>query len=272
MWWNNASTQRIYGDMGGWIEMFRKIPGRHTRAPTSKYVFTLFADVIPEWCTPILVYRVQDIVYLTGEGELDSTPVPIIEDNTHWIIQNVQFPNNVKSEIESVRGVLRAVSDGSFKDAFGTAAWMIHVSDRCVLRGHCVTPGNPSNQSAYRSELTGIYGIVCTIWYLYNKYGLSGHITVGCDGLSALRHAQKTVDFVDPNIAQYNMIMAIRTVISQLSWQWDWIHVKGHQDDAKSQEELDQWSLWNIQMDAEAKQFWKMAKHQYIDPLQRGEP
>jgi hypothetical protein len=215
---------------------------------------------------------VKDIVYVTGEGELDSTPVPIIEDNTHWIIQNVQFPDNVKSEIESVRGVLQAVSDGSFKDAFGTAAWMIHVSDRCVLRGHCVTPGNPSDQSAYRSELTGIYGIVCTIWYLYNKYGMSGHITVGCDGLSALRQAQKTVDFVDPNIAQYDMIMAIRTVISQSSWQWDWIHVKGHQDDAKSQEELDQWSLWNIQMDAEAKQFWKTAKHQYIDPLLCGEP
>jgi hypothetical protein len=66
--------------------------------------------------------------------------------------------------------------------------------------------------------------------------------------------------------------MAIRSVTSQSSWHWDWIHVKGHQDDTKPMTELDQWSMWNIEMDAEAKRLWQVAKHQYIDPPIQGEP
>jgi hypothetical protein len=164
------------------------------------------------------------------------------------------------------------VSDGSFKESFGTAAWTINISDQCVLNGHCITPGNPSDQSAFRSELTGIYGIACTIWYLYRKYGIAGYIIVGCDGLSALLQAQKAVDFVNPNSPQFDIIMAIRLMIAQSGWQWDWIHVKGHQDDSKPRTELDQWSLWNIQMDEAAKNCWKTTKHQYIDPIIQGEP
>jgi hypothetical protein len=220
----------------------------------------------------VSVYRTRDIAYITGVGVLTKQQLPASAVDISWIIQNVHLPDNVQLEIQTSHCNLKAVSDGSFKEAFGTAAWMIHINNNCEIRGHCITPGNSSDQSAYRSELAGIYGIACTIWYLHSKHGLSGSITVGCNGLSALRQAQKSTDFVDPNTPQYDLIMAIRTVISQSCWQWDWIHVKGHQDDTNGLEELDQWSLWNIQMDAEAKRFWNTVHHQYIDPLIRGEP
>jgi hypothetical protein len=46
-----------------------------------------------------------------------------------------------------------AVSDGSFKDQHGTASWVMEAETSCGrILGDCVTPGNPSDQSAYRSE------------------------------------------------------------------------------------------------------------------------
>jgi hypothetical protein len=248
-----------------------KLQGKHTRAATAKYVYTSTTSEIPDRCSPSSAWRVQDIAYVTGVGVLERQLLPATDEKIHWIIKNVQFPDNVVSEIATAR-VVQAVSDGSFKESFGTAAWTINVSDQCVLNGHCITPGNPSDQSAYRSKLTGIYGIACTIRYLFSKYGIAGHIIVGCDGLSALRQAQKAVDFVDPNSPQFDIIMAIHLMIAQSSWQWDWIHVKGHQDDSKPRTELNQWSLWNIQMDEVANRCWKTTKHQYIDPIIQGEP
>jgi 2-polyprenyl-6-methoxyphenol hydroxylase-like FAD-dependent oxidoreductase len=112
------------------------------------------------------------------------------------------------------------------------------------------------DQSAYRSELTGQYGIACTIWHLEQEYHAKGKITVGCDGLSALRQAQKRIDFSNPNIPQHDLILAIHTVIEKTNWKWEWIHVKGHQDEIMSNDELDIWSRWNIQMDSQAKEFW----------------
>jgi hypothetical protein len=43
------------------------------------------------------------------------------------------------------------------------------------------------------------------IWHLQQKYNVKGKITVGCDGLSALRQAQKLTDFINPNTPQYDL-------------------------------------------------------------------
>jgi hypothetical protein len=83
---------------------------------------------------------------------------------------------------------------------------MVVVTDNCTIMGQCISPGNPDDQSAYRSELTGLYGILaCMIWHLQQKYNVKGKITVGCDGLSALRQAQKLTDFINPNTPQYDL-------------------------------------------------------------------
>jgi hypothetical protein len=184
----------------------------------------------------------------------------------------VAFPNNLEEELVQSGGCINAVSDGSFKELFGTAAWTLHITDQCVIQGQCTSPGEPEDQSAYRSELTGIYGIVSTIWTLQHKWSCVGEVTVGCDGLSALRQAQKTTDFIDPNVPQFDLIMAIRTIIAQTNWKWNWIHVKGHQDAVNELSQLDRWSKWNVQMDTLAKQEWTSARHKYIDPDIFGEP
>jgi hypothetical protein len=51
-----------------------------------------------------------------------------------------------------------AVSDDSFKDQYGTAAWVIEgSSDRQGrISGAVIVPGHAEDQSTYHSELVGI--------------------------------------------------------------------------------------------------------------------
>jgi hypothetical protein len=107
---------------------------------------------------------------------------------------------------------------------------------------------------------------------LENEHKLIGDITVGCDGLSALNQASKQYDFINPNEPQFDVIMDIRRLIADSSWTWKWRHVKGHQDESNKFEDLDEWSQWNIQMDANAKETWKKTTGMIINPSIFGEP
>jgi hypothetical protein len=226
---------------------------------------------LPAWCIPATAFWVKKLAYITGLGESFAMTIPKnVESN--WILDNASFPDNIEQELTTAQGNIKAVSDGSFKEKFGTAAWTVYISEHCVITGHCVAPGDPEDQSAYRSELTGLYGIAYTIWHLRNVYNITGRIEVGCDGLSALRQVEKTHDFINPNVPQYDLILATRTVICQSQCQWEWRHVKGHQDDTKTINELDEWSQWNIRMDEAAKSCWQTTSHNYINPCIRGEP
>ena len=89
------------------------------------------------------------------------------------------------------QGTVVCVSDGSFKEACGTASWIIENADGTQrIQGKVAVPGYASDQSAYRSELAGLYAIVYVIETLVEVYGLSkGEVIVGCDGISALQEA-----------------------------------------------------------------------------------
>lgn len=55
---------------------------------------------------------------------------------------------------------IQAVNDGSYKDQHGTASWRISIAGENDYRiGSAVVPGSSEIQSAYRSELFGLYGI-----------------------------------------------------------------------------------------------------------------
>jgi hypothetical protein len=62
------------------------------------------------------------------------------------------------------QGEAIAVSDGSFKDTCGTAAWVIEgESSDGRLLGKAIAPGGSCDQSPYRSELAGI---AATIFFI----------------------------------------------------------------------------------------------------------
>ncbi len=56
------------------------------------------------------------------------------------------------------------IRDGSFQDTYGTAAWVIEgCNSTGRMKGAVIVPGTAKDQSAYRSELAGIYSILITV-------------------------------------------------------------------------------------------------------------
>jgi hypothetical protein len=268
-WWFEPEAHRLFRT-GKSIIMYRKAPGKRTRACDLKYIRTATAVELPEALLPVTVLSRHDTVYITGVGELGAISTSNISG--HWVLDHVNMPRNFDIEWAKANGELRAVSDGSYKDSHGTAAWMIHVTDKCVITSRCITPGSPQSQSAYRSELAGLYCVTYYVRFLEKTKHIHGRITVGCDGMSALDRAGRKSDFIDPNEPQFDLIMAIRSMVADTGWEWNWKHVKGHQDDSQRLEDLDNWSQWNIKMDAEAKQFWKETSAQRLNTKIEGEP
>lgn len=268
-WWLDPQSIRLYQDHDNLV-MFRKAPGRGTRAMQSKFCGMETTTHLPVSKIPVTATRKGNAAHITGIGSLaQGVPVPI--SSADWILQWVEFPDNLDVEWQD-KEEIRAVSDGSFKNNHGTAAWMLFISDSCIIKGKCVTPGEPECQSAFRSELAGLYGIVSTVRYLEMTRHLLGKITVACDGLSALHQASQSYDFVNPNEPQFDLIMAIHSVVAESKWLVQWRHVKGHQDVTLDFHDLDFWGHWNTTMDTTAKEFWMESKHTTIDPIIHGEP
>jgi len=155
-----------------------------------------------------------------------------------------------------VQGTCKVVSDGSYKDGSGIAAWMIQdMASKNILSGTTIIPGHTSDQSAYQSELGGIFSIVMMIHNICKYYNIpKGTIWIACDGLGPLTQCFTKYQNPSPSTAHFDLIMSIQNMINKTPIDWHWHHVLGHQD--KTTGKLDWWAERNIQMDAEAKAFW----------------
>ena len=174
---------------------------------------------------------------------------------------------------------LAAVSDGSFKSEFGTASWIIQADHAAgdgetgVLCGSCISPGQPSDQSPYQSELSGLFSIITIMDAVCQYHGIdAGRIKLACDGLSALEQATYDSDIVNPKFPQFDLVLTIHKAIQCSPLEWTFCHVKGHQDDHHVV--LDHWEKLNVQMDAEAKRYWanKVDEERPVQQRVRGEP
>jgi hypothetical protein len=189
-----------------------------------------------------------------------------VHPEAQWVTQQVEISGDWDTWANGDRHRLQGVSDGSYKDHFGTAAFILVVADDSAtcIRGRVVTPGDPEDHNAYRSELAGIYALTVIHWAVCAFYNLdAGQIELACDGKSALQQAQWQEDFINTSSPHYDLILAIRSIRNISHWTWSWRHVKGHQDSTGA--ELDFWAWLNIQMDSNAKQHWS-DKHASTPP------
>jgi hypothetical protein len=187
------------------------------------------------------------------------------------IWESLKIPNNLGQLLQANADII-AVSDGSFKDGHGTAAWVLMITEDTSITGKMITPGTSKIQSAYRSELAGLYGILCTITMLEQRFNHKASITIGCDGLSALQRVFVPLDCVDTNSLHYDLITACRSLWLKSSWKVHWHHVRGHQDDVRPASALTIWERLNVQMDHAAKAFLKETMGTESTPFIPGEP
>ena len=101
-----------------------------------------------------------------------------------------------------ISGQATAVNDGSYKEVlegdhqghYGTSAFVLRGANRTAgALGVNAVPGNPDEQSSYRSELAGISGSLTIITAVCDKYDItSGAITIALDGEQAMITAGST--------------------------------------------------------------------------------
>jgi hypothetical protein len=157
-----------------------------------------------------------------------------------------------------IQGTAVAVCDGSYKDHFGTAGFVIQRGDNDEERivGAHVTPGHPDESNAYRSELGGILAIVIVTEAIAKLHDIQeGKIELGCDcesGIIAIfEHTYDT-----PKQPHHDLIHEIRKKLSHSRLKWTPRHVDGHQDKHTSYLRLDMWGQLNVEMDSLAKTYW----------------
>jgi hypothetical protein len=178
-----------------------------------------------------------------------------LKEDEKWCFDNLNLEDDGATLAPAiVQGDAIVVSDGSYQDTYGTASWVLEgVDSKGCLVGNVIVPGNKRDQSAYRSELTGIYAILLMVSKLCHYYNINqGTIELGCDGKSALEKAlsYNTINIEDSN---FDLLSAICKLRSSSPITWTLRHIKGHQDDSKPMPDLDRWARLNVEMDTRAK-------------------
>jgi hypothetical protein len=136
------------------------------------------------WCygSSTLSYAIRPILSITD----------LIQDNADkWAIHTLHCPENGSPVAQAIiRGNAIAVCDGSYKDHFGTAAFVLQNRNNQTSRvlGAHVSPGHPDNINPYHhSELGSIHAIVIVTEAIATFHDINeGIIEIGCDCQSGL--------------------------------------------------------------------------------------
>ena len=180
------------------------------------------------------------------------------------LIDEVQLPSDHCQAIATAisNGTANAISDGSYDPIThkGTSSFIIvsGKTDKDPLEGDNWVPGTPEDQSAYRSELAGVGGILASTAIIIQKYNItSGAITIALDGESALDQAEseKPLRISQPD---FDLLQDIRARIKSLPISVKWRWVEGHQEEKGKQ--LDWWGKQNKKVDLKAKAFLRKCK------------
>lgn len=204
----------------------------------------------------------------TGTSPISNHPPTVIPE-WHGIV--LHPPDDFEPLILGIQsGTAIAVTDGTFKDGLGAAAFVISPTldspstETFTLVNH--TPGSPQDMDAYRAELGGIYGIIRTVQDLCQAADVhQGSVTIACDCVSALRNITSPHN-PPPSRPHHDMLSAIRHMLRNSPLSWSFQHVRGHQDDSLAYQLLNQWAQHNVDMDAAAKSYWTILRNQQSPP------
>jgi len=156
----------------------------------------------------VTFYLLQETFMVTSSTPINMDMAHPTQDTTfldQWnIIQRTS--SDIQILIQAIlNGQAVAVSNGSFMDNSGIVAWTIEGQNAThCLTGTGITPGAHTDQSAYRSELFGLWGIMYLLLQLTKEYKImQGKVVIACDGLLALWQVTKTTTAVDPGLSHY---------------------------------------------------------------------
>ena len=118
-------------------------------------------------------------------------------------------------------GTAAAVSDGSYDDSRQAGSFVFIIAPNKDKGAECLEGANfvtglPEEQSSYRSELTGVLGVLTCVEALDNFYKISGGlITIALDGESAIYQSNSECP-LSIDQSSFNYIQVIRNIIKDL--------------------------------------------------------
>ena len=273
LWYYSTSESRIYHKQGNLYKVYAKATATRSRASSSRFK----ALDEPDWSLPYdallatVTKPIQGYVQLTATAARPPlAPSNILPYHTmtikeilqsrpsldQWAVMDVEIQNEgLDLAMGIISGHATAVSDGSYKDNFGTSAFVLRGAHRSGgAIGVNAVPGEPGNQSSYRSELAGISGSLAIISAVCDKYDInSGSITIALDGKEAMRTAS-SVWPQSPHDTDFDLITDIRSKVAKLPLTCNWHWIEGHQDDHHAFHTLSPLAQDNVIAD-------KLAKH-----------
>jgi hypothetical protein len=264
-WFFDATSERLLHSCTGKIYIRRK--GRTTRDSHMHFEGSNVQDA------SFSTQRVATVVLLGNKmesfGHLVTPDIAAPASFREYVLRNKQWEwwsgqltyqedeiRQVALDIREGRGI--AVSDGSYKDNYGTAAVIVegNKSGRSI-RTVVIIPGPASIQCAYRSEAAGILAAVQLVEAVVSFYELPyGRCTLGCDGQAALRQSFYKSVGVQVNIPHYDIIGTTRQTTQLSRLQWTYKHIPGHQTILP----LDREAAMNDDMDQSCKRYWESSR------------
>lgn len=221
---------------------------------------------LPPSALPTTAYGTATIVRHTGTVPCAARPATTTHD---WWGRILVGPTNLHALLAGIAaGTAICVTDGSYKEPFGTAAYTLKSSLEAADEFTLVnpTPGHPDDVDPYLAELAGLYGCLATVRRLCQDYAIGvGGITVGCDCQSVLYNVFDLPDGkIKPSRAHYTLLAATRRLLSSSTISWKGRHIYGHQDRTIAYAQLDHWAQLNVDMDGLAKQYWQHLQNSHF--------
>jgi len=214
-WYTDSTGEHLYHlTLTGWAS-FTPIPAWQHKCTFHDIPRAMALEDIPNRLEKVMVYLCGQIVTITGSGPIDYSQ--LVEQQMSltefWMSQHCDYciqgsAQELKEAI--LQGVAVAISNGSYQLEAGAAVWTVegHTSDNWIL-GAGTMPGMDMDHSAYRSKLFGLWGILMSLYHFTKEHQIeNSHVTVACNGLSALCKAQATY-LTEPSKAHYNLISVI---------------------------------------------------------------
>jgi hypothetical protein len=276
-WFYSPTLKRVYQSIpeDQSYQTYSALPNRkNLRSP--KYFPITTTTELPHDAERTTITEHPNFVWSHGSKSCSHTAPPppstledLISDNDKWAIRHLAYTANGQHIAQAIiQGSAVAVCDGSYKNQFGTAAFVLQHGNskhHRILGAHA-TPGHPSDINPYRSELGGILAIVVLVESIATFHDIQqGTIELGCDCESGITSIF-THTYDTPKQPHYDLIHEIRRKIASSKITWKYRHVAGHQDKHIPVHLLDMWGQLNVEMDSIAKVYWNETSNM-IEPF-----
>ena len=177
-----------------------------------------------------------------------------------WITHTIVLPDEEKllQLASALRdGVGIGASDGSFKDGYGTAGFILtgRTMDVSII-GVAQCHGQRHLHDAYRAELTGLYALMVLVESLEKFYGVGrGKVTIACDNDAALDKCFDEESWCTVRDGQWDIIRSIKEMVANSPIKTITENVKGHSDKDKQWEDMTRMEQLNVHCDNIATKF-----------------